>query len=54
MYKDAKPRHVGPGAKQREYIIEVSNASTPKQSPGSKISVVHAVLICGGCFLGNV
>jgi hypothetical protein len=23
------------------------------QSPGTLMSVVHAVLICGGCFLGN-
>jgi hypothetical protein len=44
---------VGPGAKQREYIIEVTNASTPEQSPGAMISVVHAGLICCGCFLGN-
>jgi hypothetical protein len=44
---------VGLGAKRREYIIEVSNASTPEQSPSAMISVVHAVLICGGCFLGN-
>jgi hypothetical protein len=27
---------------------------TPKQSPGAMMSAVHAVLICGGCFLGNV
>jgi hypothetical protein len=27
---------------------------TPEQSPGAMMSVVHAVLICGGCFLGNV
>jgi hypothetical protein len=27
---------------------------TPQQSPGAMISVVHAVLVCGGCFLGNV
>jgi hypothetical protein len=27
---------------------------TPEQSPGVLMSVVHAVLICGGCFLGNV
>jgi hypothetical protein len=53
MYKDAEPRHVGPGAKRREYIIEVTNASMPEQSPGAMISVVHAVLICCGCFLGN-
>jgi hypothetical protein len=52
-YKDAEPRHVGPGAKQREYIIEVTSVSTPKQSPGAMLSVVHAVLICYGCFLGN-
>jgi hypothetical protein len=52
-YNDAEPRHVGPGAKWREYIIEVSNVSTPEQSPGAMISVVHTVLICGGCFLGN-
>jgi hypothetical protein len=45
---------VGPGAKWREYIIEVTNASTPEQSPGAKLSVVHVVLICCGCFLGNV
>jgi hypothetical protein len=44
---------VGPGEKRRVYIIEVSNASTPEQSPGAMISVVHAVLICGGCFLSN-
>jgi hypothetical protein len=44
---------VGPGAKLREYIIEVTNASTPEQSPGAMISVVHVVLICCGCFLGN-
>jgi hypothetical protein len=25
-YKDVEPRHVGPGAKWREYIIEVTNA----------------------------
>jgi hypothetical protein len=52
-YKDAEPRHVGPGAKRREYIIGVTNASTPEQSPGAMLSVVHAVLICCGCFLGN-
>jgi hypothetical protein len=44
---------VGLGAKRREYIIEVSNASTLEQSPGAMISVVHAVLICDGCFLSN-
>jgi hypothetical protein len=44
---------VGLGAKRREYIIEVSNASTPEQSSGAIISVVHVVLICCGCFLGN-
>jgi hypothetical protein len=44
---------VGPGAKQREFIIEVTNVSMPEQSPGAMISVVHAVLICCGCFLGN-
>jgi hypothetical protein len=44
---------VGPGAKRREYIIEVSNAGTSEQSHGAMISVVHAVLICDGCFLGN-
>jgi hypothetical protein len=27
---------------------------TPDQSPGATMSAVHAVLICGGCFLGNV
>ena len=27
---------------------------TPKQSPDAMMSAVHAVLICGGCFLGNV
>jgi hypothetical protein len=27
---------------------------TPEQSPGATMSAVHAVLICGGCFLGNV
>jgi hypothetical protein len=27
---------------------------TPEQSPGAIMSVVHAVLICGCCFLGNV
>jgi hypothetical protein len=27
---------------------------TPEQSPGAMMSVVHTVLICGGCFLGNV
>jgi hypothetical protein len=26
----------------------------PEQSPGSMMSAVHAVLICGGYFLGNV
>jgi hypothetical protein len=26
---------------------------TPEQSLGALISVVHAVLICRGCFLGN-
>ena len=26
---------------------------TSEQSLGAMISVVHAVLICGGCFLGN-
>jgi hypothetical protein len=50
-YKDANPRHVGPGAKRREYTVEVTNASTPKQSPGAMMSVVHVVLICCGCFL---
>jgi hypothetical protein len=44
-YKDAEPRHVGPGAKQREYITKVTNASTSEQSPGAMISVAHAVLI---------
>jgi hypothetical protein len=52
-YKDVEPRHVGPGAKQREYIIEVSNTSMAEQSPGAMISVVHTALICGGYFLGN-
>ena len=28
--------------------------ATPEQSPGAMMSAVHAVLICGGCFLGNV
>jgi hypothetical protein len=27
---------------------------TPGQSPGAMMSAVHVVLICGGCFLGNV
>ena len=27
---------------------------TPEQSPGAMMSAVRAVLICGGCFLGNV
>jgi hypothetical protein len=36
---------MGPGAKQREYIIEVTDASTPKQSPGAMMSAVHVVLI---------
>jgi hypothetical protein len=27
---------------------------TPEQSPGAMMSVVHIVLIRGGCFLGNV
>jgi hypothetical protein len=27
---------------------------TPEQSPGAIMSTVHAVLICGDCFLGNV
>jgi hypothetical protein len=27
---------------------------TLEQSPGAMVSAVHAVLICGGCFLGNV
>jgi hypothetical protein len=27
---------------------------TTEQSPDILMSVVHAVLICGGCFLGNV
>jgi hypothetical protein len=27
---------------------------TPEQSPGAMMSAVYAVLICGGCFLGNV
>jgi hypothetical protein len=27
---------------------------TPEQSPSVMMSAVHAVLICGGCFLGNV
>jgi hypothetical protein len=26
----------------------------PEQSPGAMMSAVHAVLICGGCFLSNV
>jgi hypothetical protein len=26
---------------------------TSEQSPGVMMSAVHAVLICGGCFLGN-
>jgi hypothetical protein len=28
--------------------------ATPGQSPGAVMSAVHAVLICSGCFLGNV
>jgi hypothetical protein len=27
---------------------------TPEQSPGAMMSAVHAVLICDGCFLGNM
>jgi hypothetical protein len=27
---------------------------TSEQSPGALMSAVHVVLICGGCFLGNV
>jgi hypothetical protein len=27
---------------------------TPEQSPGAMMSAVHAILICGDCFLGNV
>jgi hypothetical protein len=27
---------------------------TSEQSPGALMSVVHALLICGGCFLGNM
>jgi hypothetical protein len=27
---------------------------TPEQSPSVMMSVVHAILICGGSFLGNV
>ena len=27
---------------------------TPEQSLGVMMSVVHVVLICGGCFLGNM
>jgi hypothetical protein len=27
---------------------------TPEQSPGAMMSAVHAVLIYGGCFLGNM
>jgi hypothetical protein len=27
---------------------------TPEQSLGAMMSAVHAVLICGDCFLGNV
>jgi hypothetical protein len=27
---------------------------TPEQSPGAMMSAIHAVLICGGCFFGNV
>jgi hypothetical protein len=27
---------------------------SPEQSPGTMISAVHAVLICGGCFFGNM
>jgi hypothetical protein len=45
---------VGLGAKRREYIIEVTNESMPDQSPGAMMSAVHAVLICGDCFLGDV
>jgi hypothetical protein len=26
----------------------------PDQSPGAMMSAVHSVLICGGCFLGDV
>ena len=26
----------------------------PEQSPGAMMSAVHAVLICDGCFLGNM
>jgi hypothetical protein len=45
---------VGLGAKRREYIIEVTNVSTPEQSPGAMMFVVPVVLICCGCLLGNV
>jgi hypothetical protein len=27
---------------------------TPDQSPGAMMSAVHALLICSGCFLGNM
>jgi hypothetical protein len=27
---------------------------TPEQSPSALMSAVHTVLICSGCFLGNV
>jgi hypothetical protein len=27
---------------------------TPEQSSGAMMPAVHTVLICGGCFLGNV
>jgi hypothetical protein len=27
---------------------------TPEQSLGAMMSAVHAVLICGDCFLGNM
>jgi hypothetical protein len=41
-------------AKRREYIIEVTNASTLVQSPSALMSIVHTVLIRGGCSLGDV
>jgi hypothetical protein len=48
-YKDTEPRHVGPGTNRRKQLMPV----TPGWSPSVIISVVHTILICRGCILGN-
>jgi hypothetical protein len=53
MYKGAEPRHVGPGAKRREYISKYPMPVSPRRSPSAIMFIVHIVLISHGCFLGN-